>query len=86
LMSHMIADNPNELHDMADRIGVARRWFQSNASAPHYDICRSKLELAIKGGAVLCDRVEFVGHLKRIKARWPRDDNGRWMLFGGDNV
>ena len=28
-MCHMIADTIDELHTMADRIGVARRWFQA---------------------------------------------------------
>ena len=30
-MSHMIADTLPELHEMADKIGVARRWFQGRA-------------------------------------------------------
>jgi len=47
-MSHMIADTDDELHAMADRIGVARRWFQGD----HYDIAMSKRELAIAAGAV----------------------------------
>ena len=28
LMSHMIADTLDELHEMADKIGVSRRHFQ----------------------------------------------------------
>lgn len=47
-MSHMIADTPDELHTMADKIGVARRWYQSD----HYDIAISKRALAIEHGAV----------------------------------
>lgn len=47
-MSHMIADNEDELHAMADRIGVARRWYQGD----HYDICKSKRSLALKNGAI----------------------------------
>ena len=47
-MSHMIADTDEELHAMADRIGVARRWFQSD----HYDVCLSKRALAVRHGAV----------------------------------
>ena len=41
-MCHMLADTLDELHAMADRIGVARRHFQTDSSAPHYDICKSK--------------------------------------------
>lgn len=55
-MSHMVADTLDELHAMARKIGVARRWFQDPAtmtgvSHPHYDICMSKREIAIKLGA-----------------------------------
>ena len=47
-MSHMIADSDDELHAMADKIGVARKWFQGN----HYDISMSKRVEAIRHGAV----------------------------------
>jgi hypothetical protein len=47
-MCHMIADTDEELHAMADKIGVARKWHQGD----HYDICLSKRALAIKAGAV----------------------------------
>jgi len=47
-MSHLIADTDDELHAMADKIGVARKWFQGD----HYDIAISKRELAIACGAV----------------------------------
>lgn len=54
IMCHMIADTDEELHAMADRIGVARRWWQSpeKTSGSHYDIALSKRELAVKLGAV----------------------------------
>ncbi len=51
-MSHMIADTAEELHAMADRIGVARRWFQDKASGPHYDITMTKRREAIAADAV----------------------------------
>ena len=47
IMCHMIADTEDELHAMADHIGIARRWFQGN----HYDIALSKRALAVKYGA-----------------------------------
>jgi len=47
VMCHMLADTSAELHEMADRIGIARKWFQRDASAPHYDICKSKRALAV---------------------------------------
>lgn len=46
-MCHMMADTEAELHTMADKIGVARRWFQGD----HYDICMSKRALAVQSGA-----------------------------------
>lgn len=69
VMCHMIADTPDELHAMAGRIGVARRWFQlpPKASFWHYDIAKSKRSLAIAAGALDCDRNVFVGHLRRIR-------------------
>ncbi len=47
-MSHMIADTEAELHAMADKIGVARKWYQKD----HYDIALSKRSLAVQHGAV----------------------------------
>ena len=53
-MSHLIADTDAELHAMAARIGVARRWWQSpeKTSGSHYDIAMSMRALAIKAGAI----------------------------------
>ena len=69
IMCHMIADTPDELHAMADRIGVARKWFQQppKASFPHYDIAQSKRELAVAAGAVDADRNDFVAAMRRIR-------------------
>lgn len=47
IMCHMIADTEAELHVMADRIGVARKWYQGD----HYDIALSKRALAVRYGA-----------------------------------
>ncbi len=70
IMCHMIADTPDELHAMADRIGVARRWFQAppNASFWHYDVCKSKRAVAVSAGAIECDRTSFVAAIRRIRA------------------
>ncbi len=68
IMCHMIADTPEELHAMADRIGVARRWFQASASFPHYDIAKSKRALAVAAGAIECDRTALVMTMRRIRA------------------
>jgi hypothetical protein len=47
VMCHMIADTEDELHTMAARIGVARRWYQGD----HYDISLRKRALAVSYGA-----------------------------------
>lgn len=54
LMCHMIADTDEELHAIADKIGVQRRWWQSpdKTSGSHYDIAQSKRALAIQYGAI----------------------------------
>ncbi len=52
VMCHMIADTDDELHAMADRIGVSHRWHQAPpAHDSHYDIALSKRALAIAAGA-----------------------------------
>lgn len=54
VMCHMLADTDAELHAMAARIGVARRWWQSpeKTSGSHYDIALSKRAQAVAAGAV----------------------------------
>lgn len=53
VMCHMVADTDEELHAMADRIGVARRWWQAPPKHhSHYDIALSKRALAVSYGAV----------------------------------
>lgn len=61
IMCHMIADSEAELHGMADRIGVARRWYQGD----HYDICLASRAKAIAAGAIEITRREAVRILRR---------------------
>ena len=60
IMCHMVADTLEELHAMAERIGVRRKWFQGQGSTPHYDVCLSKKRLAIGFGAEEIGRHRFV--------------------------
>lgn len=69
-MSHMIADSLDELHAMADRIGVARRWFQEKASFPHYDVCKAKRDLAIQLGAVRLEKRAFVFKMRELRSNF----------------
>ncbi|ADE12192.1 DUF4031 domain-containing protein [Sideroxydans lithotrophicus] len=61
IMCHMIADTAEELHAMADKIGVARRWYQGD----HYDICRAKRAQAVQLGAKEVSSREIVGIRKQ---------------------
>ena len=72
LMCHMIADTLDELHGMADAIGVDRKWFQSNASFPHYDICQSKRQLAIAAGAVVVDNRALAHKMRELRQGDPQ--------------
>ncbi len=51
IMCHMVADTINELHEMADKIGIKRKWFQDKPNHPHYDISLGRKRLAIQYGA-----------------------------------
>jgi hypothetical protein len=64
VMSHMIADTEDELHAMADKIGVARKWHQGD----HYDITQSKKALAVQHGAVAITLRELA-HMAAAKRR-----------------
>lgn len=48
----MYADNLDELHQMANMIGLKRSWFQDHPRLPHYDLVASKRRLAVSHGAV----------------------------------
>ena len=67
VMCHMWADTLEELHAMADAIGVSRRWFQEppKASWHHYDIALAKKALALERGATLTDRYGPLEHVAR---------------------
>ncbi len=70
VMCHMLADTDDELHAMADRIGVSRRWHQNPGSShSHYDICLSKRALALAAGAVEIDRHAVARLLRAKRAR-----------------
>ncbi len=69
-MCHMAADSIEELHAMAEKLGLKRDYFQGHRAHPHYDICIAKRRLAVKYGArevtqrqmVLIMRGEYFEH------------------------
>lgn len=53
IMCHMLADTDEELHAMAARIGVARKWHQAPPKHDsHYDIALSMKAKAVAAGAI----------------------------------
>ncbi|MBK3780121.1 DUF4031 domain-containing protein [Paraburkholderia aspalathi] len=57
---HMFTDSLDleELHLMAERIGMKREWFQPHRIAPHYDLTASRRAAAVKLGALEVRRKE----------------------------
>lgn len=68
VMSHMMADTPEELEEMARKLGLKRRWKQSPHRYPHYDVCQSKRRRAIELGArpVTCRELVRMYHGERF--------------------
>lgn len=64
IMCHMLGNTEAELHAMADRIGVARRWHQGD----HYDICLAKRALAIAAGAIEITQRQAVEIRRKLRA------------------
>jgi hypothetical protein len=48
-----------ELHEMAEKIGLKRAWFQ-NKRWPHYDLTGSKRRLALAAGAVSIKGTHYI--------------------------
>lgn len=69
VMCHMMADSTSELLEMADRIGVDRKWLQKEGDRfEHFDICQTKKKLAIGYGAILLSQKDLVKKFRnRIK-------------------
>lgn len=69
IMCHMWADSIDELHAMADALGMRREWLHAppDAKWPHYDVSRSRKMMAISKGAVLTDRLGFIEFIARQK-------------------
>jgi hypothetical protein len=68
LMVHMIADTSEELIEMADKIGVNRKWIQDKGTySEHFDICQTKKKRAVALGAKEITMME----LGRMTAKRP---------------
>ena len=49
---HLLADTREELHAMADAVGMPRRFFQDHPWRWHYDLPEPLREKAVAAGAV----------------------------------
>lgn len=65
-MCHMMADSLEELHEMADKLGLKREWFQPKSS-PHYDLSQSKRREAVDLGALEMDRAKIVELIRKYR-------------------
>lgn len=70
---HMIADTLDELHVMADKIGLKRSWFQNKPTelCPHYDLVASKRKLAVQNGATELERKEYCTKMREVNPEHP---------------
>ncbi len=71
IMCHMVADTLEELHDMAEKIGVPKKWYQGPpvTRRPHYDICMSKKKNALELGAIqitMRETIQIIDGMERI--------------------
>jgi hypothetical protein len=63
----MIADTLEELHSMAEAIGMKLEWFQEKGKVPHYDVCKMRKQDALTKGAVLLERKAFVEKMRTVE-------------------
>lgn len=76
---HLLADDLDELHVFAASIGLKRTSYQGppKTATPHYDLTAYERGLALKRGAVACDRDAIVlvsRRLRDVRRRIPRAD------------
>ena len=75
----MFADDVTELHEMADKIGLERAWFQET-TLDHYDLTASKRLLAVKCGACQVSTRETVAAI--VKKTMEVDKLKRYSSMG----
>lgn len=66
---HMACDGDiEELHALAQKIGLKRSWFQKG-SLPHYDLTEGRRKMAVQNGAVEVTSRELVVKCKPIRSK-----------------
>ena len=68
--AHLLADDTDELHRFAMRLGIHRASYQGppKTPIPHYDLTSYERRRAIAQGAIACSREEIVFVLRRLRA------------------
>lgn len=66
---HMYADTLDELHAMADAIGMRRAWFQPRGTLPHYDLVPARRRAALKLGAIEHTRRQLVEFMREWRLK-----------------
>lgn len=72
--SHLLADDIDDLHRFAARLGIHRASYQGppRTSVPHYDLTSYERQRAIGLGAIACSREEIVAIVRRSRRAMPR--------------
>jgi hypothetical protein len=66
---HLIADDIDELHRFARRLGLHRSSYQGppKTASPHYDLTAYERRRALAWGAQRCDRTAVVMIVRRLR-------------------
>jgi len=67
--AHLLADTLDELHAMAERLGIPRHAFQDKRSGAHYDIDAGLRMQAIALGAIAISRHADRARMRAVIAR-----------------
>jgi len=70
---HLLADSREELHAMADQLGMPRRFFQEHPWRWHYDLPEHLRIEAVRRGAREVSMHEVGALLRARRARLPAD-------------
>jgi hypothetical protein len=72
--AHLLAEDTDELHRFAARLGIHRASYQGppRTPVPHYDITAYERRQAIALGAIACSRDDIVAIVRRMRWRPPR--------------
>jgi hypothetical protein len=65
---HLFADTLEELHEMADAIGMKRSWFQDEPRLQHYDLTVTRRQRALQQGAIPLSRRAAVAKWRELRA------------------